>query len=89
MFGERTKPRAQLFRGSYPSYRVGLQLTVPLRNRIARADALRDELRVSQAQVHRQQLQDQVRLEVADADEPLRQARAACEDAMEALDGPL
>src|SRR5216684_715760 len=74
----------QLFRRDFPSYEVGLQLTLPLRNRVAPADAVRDELQVRQAQVRRQQLQDQVRLEVADAEESLRQARAAYEAAVEA-----
>jgi outer membrane protein len=74
----------QLFRRNYPSYGVGLQLTLPLRNRVAQADAVRDELQVRQAQVRRQQLQDQVRLEVADAEESLRQARAAYDAAVEA-----
>jgi len=74
----------QLFRRDFPTYEVGLQLTLPLRNRVAQADAVRDELQVRQAQVRRQQLQDQVHLEVADAEESLRQARAAYEAAVEA-----
>jgi outer membrane protein TolC len=74
----------QLFRHNYPTYGVGVQLTLPLRNRVAQADAVRDELQVRQAQVRRQQLEDQVRLEVADAEESLRQARAAYEAAVEA-----
>jgi outer membrane protein TolC len=74
----------QLFRRNYPTYGVGVQLTLPLRNRVAEADAVRDELQVRQAQVRRQQLEDQVRLEVADAEESLRQARAAYEAAVEA-----
>jgi len=59
-------------------------LTLPLRNRVAQADARADELQVRQAQVRRQRLQDQVRLEVADAEESLRQARAAYDAAVEA-----
>src|ERR1700730_10577898 len=74
----------QIFRNNFPSYTVGLQLNLPLRNRVAQADAVRDELQVRQAQVRRQQLQDQVRLDVADAEESLRQARAAYEAAVEA-----
>jgi outer membrane protein len=74
----------QLFRRNYPTYGVGLQLTLPLRNRVAQADAVRDELQVRQAQVRNQQLQDQVRLEVADAEESLLQARAAYDAAVEA-----
>jgi outer membrane protein len=74
----------QLFRRDYPIYAIGLQLTLPLRNRVAQADAARDELQVRQAQVRHQQLEDQVRLEVADAEENLRQARAAYAAAVEA-----
>jgi len=74
----------QIFRRNYPTYGVGLELTMPLHNRMAQADAARDELQVRQAQVRRQQLQDQVRLEVADAEESLLQARAAYEAAVEA-----
>ena len=74
----------QLIRRDFPTYAVGLQLTMPLRNRVAQADAVRDELQVRQAQVRRQQLQDQVRLEVADAEVSLQQARAAYEAAVEA-----
>jgi outer membrane protein len=74
----------ELLRNNFPSYGVGLQLTLPLRNRVAQADAVRDELQVRQAQVRRQQLQDQVRLEVADAEESLLQARAAYQAAVEA-----
>jgi outer membrane protein len=75
----------QLLRRNFPSYGVGVQLTLPLRNRVAQADAVRDELQVRQAEVRRQQLQDQVRLEVADAEESLRQARAVYDAAVEAL----
>jgi outer membrane protein TolC len=74
----------QIFRRDFPTYTIGVQLTVPLRNRVAQAYAARDELQVRQAQVRRQQLEDQVRLEVADAEQSLRQARAAFEAAVEA-----
>ena len=74
----------QLFRRDFPTYGVGIQLTLPLRNRVAQADAVRDELQVRQTEVRRQQLQDQVRLEVADAEESLREARAAYDAAVEA-----
>jgi outer membrane protein len=74
----------QLLRRDYPTYAAGLQLNLPLRNRVAQADAARDELQLRQAQVRRQQLEDQIRLEVADAEESLRQARAAYDAAVEA-----
>jgi outer membrane protein len=73
----------QIFRNNFPTYSVGLQLTLPLRNRIAQADAVRDELQVRQSQVRRQQFEDQVRLEVADAYVAMQQARAAYEAAVQ------
>lgn len=75
---------SQVFRRDYPSYAVGVQLVLPVRNRVAQADAVRDELQVRQAQVRRQELEDQIRLEVADAEESLREARASYEAAVEA-----
>ena len=53
------------------------------RNRVAQADAARDELQLRQTQLRRQQFEDQVRLEVADAYVALRQARAAYEAAVQ------
>jgi outer membrane protein TolC len=73
----------QIFKNDFPTYSVGLQLTLPLRNRVAQADAVRDELQVRQTQVRRQQFEDQVRLEVADAYVAMQQARAAYEAAIE------
>src|SRR5207244_8623895 len=63
----------QIFRRNYPTYGVGLQVTLPLRNRVAQADASRDQLQLRQAQIRRQQLEDQARLEVADAEVSLQQ----------------
>ncbi len=73
----------QIFRNNFPSYSVGLQLTLPIRNRVAQADAVRDELQVRQSEVRRQQFEDQVRLEVADAYVAMRQARASYEAAVQ------
>jgi outer membrane protein len=73
----------QIFKNNFPSYSVGVQLTLPLRNRVAQADAVRDELQVRQTQVRRQQFEDQVRLEVADAYVAMQQARAAYEAAIQ------
>jgi outer membrane protein TolC len=74
----------QLLRRNYPTYGVGVQVVLPIRNRVAQADAIRDELLVKQAQVRRQQLEDQIRLEVADAQESVHQAYAAYQAAVEA-----
>jgi outer membrane protein TolC len=73
----------QIFKNNFPTYSVGVQLTLPLRNRVAQADAVRDELQVRQTQVRRQQFEDQVRLEVADAYVAMQQARAAYEAAVQ------
>ena len=73
----------QIVKNNYPTYSVGVQLTLPLRNRIAQADAIRDELQVRQTQARRQQFEDQVRLEVADAYVAMQQARAGYEAAIQ------
>ena len=73
----------QIFKNNFPTYSVGLQLTLPLRNRVAQADAVRDELQVRQSQVRHQQFEDQIRLEVADAYVAMRQARAAYDAAVQ------
>ena len=73
------KALEQIALRNYPTYGIGLQLTLPLRNRVAKADATRDELQLRQAEVRRKQLENQVRLEVADALVATESARAAYE----------
>lgn len=70
---------SQLFTRNFPDYSVGLRLSIPLRNRAARADVVRDQLSVRQQQVRLQQLHKQVRLEVTNALIALQQARATWE----------
>ncbi len=74
----------QILRHNYPSYAIGLQLNLPLRNRIAEADYYRDETQLRQTQVRMQQLQNQVRLEVEGAIIAQSRARSAYEAAVEA-----
>jgi outer membrane protein TolC len=62
---------------------VGIQLSLPLRNRVAQADAVRDELQLRRTQTRRQQFEDQVRLEVADAFVAMQQAWAAYQAAVQ------
>src|SRR5258707_15447620 len=57
--------------------------TTLFRSCVAQADAVRDELQLRECQVRRQQLEDQVRLEVADAQVSMQQARAAYEAAVQ------
>jgi outer membrane protein TolC len=64
------------FNGSSPDYSVGFSLNVPLRNRTAQADQVRSELEYGQAELHLQQLQNQVGIEVRNAQFALTQNRA-------------
>jgi outer membrane protein len=74
---------AQIARRNYPTYGIGIQLNLPLRNRVAEADAVRDQLQLRQSQIRRQQLENQVRLEVEDALISLERSRAAYEAAVQ------
>jgi outer membrane protein len=73
----------QLATRKYPTYGIGLNLTLPLRNRIAQADVTRDEILLRQSQVLEQQLHKQAQLEVEDALIAMRRARASYEAAVE------
>ena len=74
----------QILTRKYPTYGIGLQMTLPLRNRVAEADLARDELQVKQSAIRLRQLQNQARLEVEDALIAMRRARASYEAAAEA-----
>jgi len=74
----------EIFARNYPTYGVGVQLTLPIHNRVAEADLARDEISVKQQQVRVAQLQNQARLEVEDALIAMRRARASYQAATEA-----
>jgi outer membrane protein TolC len=74
----------QLFARKYPTYGIGVQVTLPIRNRVAEADLARDELQIRQQQVRLRQLQNEARLEVEDALIAMRRARASYEAAVQA-----
>ena len=57
----------QLVNSTAPDKGVGLQLTIPLRNRVAQATQIRSELEYRQAQMRLQQLENQVRIEIRNA----------------------
>src|SRR5579863_1217862 len=73
----------QILKGTYPTYSVGINLTLPVRNRVAQSDVARDELQVRQTQVRLKQLENQIRAEVEDALIALQRTRAAYEAATE------
>jgi outer membrane protein len=74
----------QLFTSKYPTYEIGVQVTIPIRNRIAEADLARDELQLKQSEVRLRQLQNQARLEVEDAVIAIRRSRASYDAAVQA-----
>jgi len=76
----------QLVTGAAPDKGIGLTLNIPLRNREGQADQVRGELEYRQAQVRLQQLENQVRIEVRNAQFALRQNRASVEAAQAAVD---
>ena len=69
----------QLAHNNFPTYSVGVQLALPLRNRAARSDVLRDELTVRQQQIRIRQLEKQIRLEVTNASIAVDEARETYE----------
>jgi len=74
------------FNGSSPDYSVGFTLNIPLRNRTAQADQVRSELEYGQAELHLQQLQNQVGIEVRNAQFALMQNRARVVSARKGVD---
>ena len=70
-----------LFDSTAPDKGVGLSLTIPIRNRSAQADQVRSELEYSQAQMRLQQLENQIGIEVRNAQYALEQNRARVEAA--------
>jgi len=67
---------SQVFRRNFPDYSIGVTLNIPLRNRGAQADMLREQLAVRQSEVRLQQQLNQVRVDVQNAVISLQQARA-------------
>jgi outer membrane protein len=69
----------QLAHNNFPTYSVGVQLALPIRNQAARSDVIRDELTVRQQQIRIRQLEKQIRLEVTNASIAVDQARETWE----------
>jgi outer membrane protein len=73
---------AQLFRRNFPDYTVGFQLNIPLRNRSAQSDAIRDELNQRQQELNDRKLRKQVKVDVQNAVIALQQAFASYQTAV-------
>jgi outer membrane protein TolC len=77
---------ANAFNNSSPDYYVGLNLNIPLRNRVAKADQYRSELEYRQAELRMEQLKKQVRIEVRNAEYAVEQTGARVQAARKARD---
>src|SRR5215470_13015340 len=74
------------FNNTAPDYYVGFNLNIPIRNRVAKADQYRSELEYRQAELRREQLRKQIRIEVRNAEYALEQTAARVEAARKARD---
>ncbi len=76
----------QLVNSTAPDKGVGLSLNIPLRNRAAQAVQIRSELEYRQAQMRLQQIENQVGIEIRNAQFAVQQNRASVDSAKAALD---
>jgi outer membrane protein TolC len=76
----------QLINSTAPDKGVGLQLNIPLRNRAAQAVQIRSELEYRQAEMRLQQIENQVGIEIRNAQYAVQQNRASVDSARAALD---
>jgi outer membrane protein len=76
----------QLINSSASDKGVGLSLNIPLRNRAAQATQIRSELEYQQAQMRLQQIENQISIEVRNAQFGVEQNRASVASAQAAVD---
>jgi outer membrane protein TolC len=76
----------QMVNSTSPDKGLGLTLSIPLRNRLAQSNQVRAELEYRQAQVRELQLENQVRIEVRNAQFDVRQNRVSVQAAQSAVD---
>ena len=81
-----TNAFTQLVHTDFPDYAVGVSVNLPIRNRGAQADQVRSELEYRQAQMRSLQLQNQVGIEVRNAQFAVEQNRARVDTARQARD---
>jgi len=67
---------SNLFGTNYPDYAVGVSVNIPIRNRAAQATQIRSELEYRQAQMRMQQVENQIRVQVVNAQFTVQQNRA-------------
>jgi outer membrane protein len=74
-----------LVNSAAPDKGLGLTLNIPLRNRAAQSAQIRSELEYRQAQMRLQQIENQIRIEVRNAQFAVQQNRASVESAQAAV----
>jgi outer membrane protein TolC len=74
------------FNNTAPDYYIGFNLNIPIRNRVAKADQYRSELEYRQAELRREELRKQIRIEVRNAEYALDQTAARVDAAQKARD---
>ncbi len=83
--GGSSQALTQTFQGQFPDYSFGINLSFPIRNRSAQADAARALLEERQLRTQLQKTKNQVAQEVRNAEIALIQARAQIEAARKAV----
>src|SRR5262249_10009974 len=76
----------QMVDSTAPDKGIGLNLNIPLRNRTAQANQIRSQLESRQAQVRLQQVENEIRIEVRNAQFALQQNRASVDAARAAVE---
>jgi outer membrane protein len=76
----------QLINSTGPDKGAGISINIPLRNRAAQATQVRSEFEYGQAQLRIQQIENQVRIEVRNAQFGVQQNRASVASAQAAVD---
>jgi outer membrane protein TolC len=76
----------QLINSTAPDKGAGLTINIPIRNRAAQATQVRSEFEYRQAQLRIQQIENQVRIEVRNAQFGVQQNRASVASAQAAVD---
>jgi len=76
----------QLVNSTAPDKGLGISLNIPLRNRAGQATQVRSEFEYRQAQLRVQQIENQVRIEVRNAQFGVQQNRASVASAQAAVD---
>src|SRR6202795_1054506 len=76
----------ELVNSTAPDKGAGITINIPLRNRAAQATQVRSEFEYRQAQLRIQQIENQIRIEVRNAQFGVRQNRASVASAQAALD---